>query len=555
MPARKAKYMGLREPLIMRPGRAPWIWGIRRAARLAAWAECSGCTTAQAVEREHETRTWKRREVLAAAGTSLITSPSLRGAWGDEPIKGIQQRAGAKVVIVGAGLAGLVAADSLRKAGVHAQVYEAARRTGGRVLSANGLILPGVVTDLGGEFVDSDHKALRGLARDLGIELVDMATDPDASLAHEAYFFEAHHRTGAEVMEAFRPFTKRIEGDARNVGDLEERPLGQAALKLDRLSVAEYLDAIDLREGWFRKLLEVMFTAEFGLDPGELSALNLMMLVPTDVTGGQSHGYGNSDERYKLRGGSGAVTDALTARIADRLEYGRRLVALRGRAGGGYTLVFSGPGATSSEVAADLVILALPFSVLRSVEMRVEIPPRKRRAINELGYGTNTKVVAGFRSRPWRAAGYLGSTFSDERFLTAWDSSRLQNEPEGSGTLTLFLGGRAGVTAGEGTAGQQLAGLLPGVEKTYPGMSDAYNGRVERYHWPRAPLALGSYSCYKPGQWTAFSGVEGEPVGGLIFAGEHCQAQDAGYMDSAVRSGRRAARLVLSRIRGGNDDN
>ena len=194
------------------------------------------------------------------------------------------------------------------------------------------------------------------------------------------------------------------------------------------------------------------------------------------------------------------------------------------------------------------MVLALPFSVLRRVDLRVELPPEKVRAIAELGYGTNTKVVAGFRRRAWRDLGYSGAIFSDEPFGTAWDHSRLQGGEAGG--LTLFPGGRAGVAATEGTDAEQAERLLRGVERAFPGAARAANGRAARSSWTTDPLALGSYACYKTGQWTTIAGTEAAPVGNLYFAGEHCHASETGYMNSGVASGRATARALLARLDG-----
>lgn len=65
---------------------------------------------------------------------------------------------------------------------------------------------------------------------------------------------------------------------------------------------------------------------------------------------------------------------------------------------------------------ADFVLLTLPFTLLRQVDLRMPLPPVKRRAIQQLGYGTNAKLILGFQSRYWRNAGYFGDFFCDEWF-------------------------------------------------------------------------------------------------------------------------------------------
>jgi len=95
---------------------------------------------------------------------------------------------------------------------------------------------------------------------------------------------------------------------------------------------------------------------------------------------------------------------------------------------------------------------------------------------------------------------------------------------------------------------QQAAHLLPGLERAFPGLTAAQNGRVERFHWPTYPLLRGRYACYKPGQWTTIAGAEGRPVGNLFFAGEHCSYDFQGYMNGAAETGRTAAEAILARV-------
>lgn len=211
------------------------------------------------------------------------------------------------------------------------------------------------------------------------------------------------------------------------------------------------------------------------------------------------------------------------------------------------TLTFARRGAGAVDVTADLALLTVPFSILRNVRLDIELPPVKRRAITELGHGTNAKLLVGVDSPVWRRVGYAGNIFSDETFQLAWDNSRLQGR-EAAG-LTLYSGGRAGLRVGEGQPAEQADRLLPGVEAAFPGVLAARNDRVARFHWPTHPHTLGSYACYRPGQWTSIRGAEFPPVGNLYFAGEHCSLDFQGFMNGAAETGRRAAERIVARAR------
>ena len=281
---------------------------------------------------------------------------------------------------------------------------------------------------------------------------------------------------------------------------------------------------------------------EFGLDAGEQSALNLLTLISLDASGEEFAVYGESDERYRVEGGNQQITEGLARRLEPQLRYGHRLEAVSGGSGG-YTLSFLGPGG-AFETRADAVILALPVPLLRAVDIRCALPERKRRSILELGMGTNSKLFLGFSSRPWRRRGYLGYFYSDGTLQGGWDHTQTQaGEPGG---LTLFQGGRAGLALGEGSPESHAERLARELEALFPGCRKARNGRTGGFHWPASPLALGSYSCYKTGQWTSIGGEEGKSVGDLHFAGEHCSADFQGYMNGGAESGRVAAETVIA---------
>jgi monoamine oxidase len=118
-----------------------------------------------------------------------------------------------------------------------------------------------------------------------------------------------------------------------------------------------------------------------------------------------------------------------------------------------------------------------------------------------------------------------------------------------TGSLTLFLGGTPGVRVGQGTPQAQAAAFLPRLERVLPGARAHYTGTAHRFHWRSHPHTLGSYSCWKVGQYTTLAGAEFEPVGRLYFAGEHTSHDYQGYMNGAAETGRRVAQLIHRQVR------
>jgi monoamine oxidase len=291
-----------------------------------------------------------------------------------------------------------------------------------------------------------------------------------------------------------------------------------------------------------RTLLEVGYTTEYGVPIDRSSALNFLLMI--DPRPEPFRIYGESDERFHVRGGNDLIVGALADRLAGAIEAGSVLEAVSRGADGRYRLDVRRGGA-SRVVAADEVILALPFTLLRGVKLDLDLPAVKRKAIAELGYGTNAKLMVGFSERVWRTVHRAnGSVIADLPFQTTWETSR--HQPGRSGVLTNFTGGAQGIAVGAGTAKEQADRLARELDAVFPGVAAARAGAKEvRFHWPSHPWTKGSYASYLVGQWTTIAGAEAESVGGLHFAGEHCSLEAQGFMEGGCETGEAAARRIL----------
>lgn len=522
--------------------RTPVFRMLQRCARMARAANRPDAPAVPELIDIRRDGVLSRRRFLATTGTAALSL----GGIGLLSSCGVSERSKRtasepRIVIVGGGLSGLTAAWTLKKAGVRADIYEASKRTGGRTYTARGLLGPDLTTEVGGEFIDSTHEDMLSLIEEFQLELMDTHAPSEEEYV-DAWHFGGRLRTEEEIIEAYRPLAAAIEKDVAGLGDVVDYRHDGGARRLDNLSISGYLEKAGV-SGWIANLIEVAYISEYGLDCGEQSSLNLLFMISTDLSGGSFDIYGESDERYKVRGGNQRVADELARRLEDQIETEHRLESLRTQ-GQGYQLTFETSGGSARDVDADMVLMTIPFSVLRDVHLDVDLPRLKLKAIRELGYGTNCKVFAGFKSRLWRALGYSGSVLSEQSYQCAWDNSRMQERPTGG--ITLYLGGAEGIRAGTGTAEFQAQRYLRGLETTFPGLTAQSNGVYERFHWPSHSFTKGSYSAYRPGQWTTISGMEGKSVRNLFFAGEHCSSDFQGFMNGAAETGKRAAREILA---------
>jgi monoamine oxidase len=497
------------------------------------------------LEYQRQRPAWSRRQFISGAlqtGAVLGIAGVLPGCTGSGATKHTlapMGSSGPKIAIVGGGMAGLHAGYTLKKKGLGGQftIYEASGRTGGRMLTVK-LFNNGQTTEFGGEFVDSDHRDMLDLASVFGITVLEKKSDP---LKEEAFFMDGKHYDLEAAIKAFDKIRAKLAADAGALGDKFDTPEGK---QYDTMSLSEYLASLKT-DAWFRKLLEVAYVGEFGLDAEQQSAVNLISMVGAQDTGLKL--FGDSDESKKLLGGNQQVCDRLAEGLQDNIITGQSLIAVKNK-GNGFVLSFA-KGVSVTDVEADFVIMTLPFTVLKEVDgidKLTGMTPEKLACIRELGYGTNGKVFMGLNDRPWRAQNYQGYLYTNE-LPTGWDSYHLQNNNQGPSVYTLFLGGKAGARAMPENADL----FAPMLDQAFPGFQASYDRvKIAAMNWAGNPMSRGSYSCYKLGQWSTIHGQEGRPVGQMLFAGEHCSDKFQGYMNGAAETGRVAAERILELVKG-----
>jgi monoamine oxidase len=454
-----------------------------------------------------------------------------------------------RIVIVGAGAAGITCAYRLHQAGLASRVFDANSRAGGRTWTLRGYFKDGQYAEHGGELIASEHHSVRRLASELGLGLTDLngLYPPNSA---DTYLIRGQRYTHDEAVSdydrhVYRPLG-RAAAAAGHVTTFYRHTA--AAARLDRMNVDEWLNQ-NVEGGTTSKigtLLRLACLSEYGGETHRQSALNLIFLF----AGMRRHkldlsGTGEND-KYTITGGNDQLVATMVSHLPPgTLTLGTALESLAGNSDGSYTCSFSA-GGSIEQMRADVVVLAIPFTVLRLVDTkRAGFSDRKRRAIAELDLGSNAKVHLQFTSPFWFKERY-GGTYGNDVFQDAWDTSIGQRGH--AGMLVCFPGGAQGTrftgavhgAAPEPTAQRYLRALDPAL----PGALRAFNGLAYQDFWIADPLSRGAYSYYKVGQYTTLCGEERIAQGNVHFCGEQTSVMWQGYINGAVESGERAAREI-----------
>ncbi len=497
---------------------------------------------------------------LGAAATAAATLPEFV-ARGSARALGRE-----RIVVVGAGIAGLVTAMHLRDAGIASTIYESSSRVGGRMHSERHYWNQGQHTEWCGAMVDSTHENVRGLARRFNLGLLDTYSQRPPHARDTCYLDDRYY----PMTDADRDFAKIYPILQSQLAALPETTTyataNAAARRLDATSMRDWIGryvpgGLNSQLG---RLIAESYRNEYGRGIEELSAVNLVVQLGQQRTWAQDRHMnvlGYSDQRYILASGSQSLPEAIAATLpAGGIRFNRRLFALRRMANATYELRFASGGAVET-VYADRVVLAIPFVTLRSVDYSAAgFDAAKSDAIENLGYGFHTKLHLQFDKRAWMRANHpwpeptTGQIWTTLRVQSALDFSLGQHGADGlievftaSGPAMLDTPAVPYATVGESPAVRRhVDRFFEQLDRIWPGVSSSWNGRATFGNAQADPNIRASYSCWLVGQCTTIAGHESIAQGRVHFAGEHTSVEYQGFMEGGAASGFRAADEILA---------
>ncbi|MDP9344310.1 MAG: FAD-dependent oxidoreductase [Actinomycetota bacterium] len=506
--------------------RTPLLSGVQRAAAEAA-ADLGGYT---------------RRDVLRRAGLAGA-AVAVGARWAPA----VNAATAPRIVIVGGGLAGLTCAYRLKQAGYAGELHEASDRLGGRCWSIRSFA-DGQIAEHGGELIDQGHTAIRQLAQELGLKLDNLlASQPNGS--EDTYYFDRRFYLFAQATSDLKAIWQQIHSDLSAASyPTTYKRYTQRGYELDHMSIAQYIDAYvpGGRKSNLGQLLDVAYNIEYGAETSVQSSLNLLYLLAYSGQG-QLRIFGPSNEKYHVTLGNDQIPQRLADALDGQITRASALVAIRRNADSTFTLSFT-ESLVTRDVKADHAVLALPFSMLRTVDTKkAGFSTVKQRAISQLPMGTNSKLQLQFSDRHWYGLGNNGNTYADTGYQDTWEVTRAQAGTQG--ILVDYTGGTIGASFGSGTLQERAQQFLAQIEPVLPGISAKYTGRATLDYWQAYPWTRGSYSYWKVGQYTSFSGAEGERSGNCHFCGEHTSQDFQGYLNGGVETGQRACDEILADLK------
>jgi monoamine oxidase len=452
-----------------------------------------------------------RREFLriTAAGTAGLAAGRVLGA----PSLMLKP----KVVVLGAGLAGLSAAAAVARKGCDVTVLEARTRIGGRVFSHAVRGHAPLVVELGAEWVGESHTRVREMCEEFGLTLRDNRFS--SRLVYKGTFSDAGTWSSSpgwqerwrKIVEAYAGLTERDK------------------IRLDRTDWWRYL----VRQGIPERdldLRELQDSTDFGETIRSVSAYAAL----AEYAESSEH----NEMDLKIEGGNSRLVEALADRVGrGNIRTGHEAVSVRHSDSG--IAVTCRRGESSLTVDGDVLVCALPVFAARAIDWQPSLPPDTAEAMDALQYSRIIKVVAVCSERFWKAEPFDMVTDLHGHYF--YHATKGQEGPVGA--LTAYaVGDKADVLSRQNDAFKRRVI----VESLRPAFGDVSKKitRLVSYYWGADKYTMGAYALYGKGQWFGVMPVLQRPVGRIFFAGEHL-ADWQGFMEGAIVSGEQAAAVIL----------
>ncbi|MFN2468389.1 MAG: flavin monoamine oxidase family protein [Gaiellaceae bacterium] len=457
------------------------------------------------------------------------------------PVEGLEGRSPARrrVVVIGGGLAGLVAAFELERQGHEPVVLEAQNRVGGRIYTLRSFA-PGLYAEAGGMRIPRAHDLTLEYCRIFGLELRPFLMGNPQGLVH----------VGGQRMRA-----AEAEADPDRLGfPIAPHERGKSATRLWEEAIADLRELLrrEGTAGWEAIVAEYdqyslqEFLELKGWSPGAIEMYGVMNFVESDLHNScvevlrEDLGAAYVDMQ-EIVGGMDALPNAFYGALQDRVRFGAEVIAIDQDADS-VSVHFKTESGRFAE-HGDYAVCTLPFSVLRTIEILRPFSHEKEKAIRQLNYAASTKVLFQVRRRLWETEdGILGGATATDLPI------RRMNYPTPDPTtargilLASYTWSQDALRWGSMDPESRLEQALDDVTRIHPWIREEYEVGAS-HAWYSDRFAAGAFALFDPGQQSQLQAAIEAPEGRIHFAGEHCSLHHA-WIQGSLESGIRAAREI-----------
>ena len=445
-----------------------------------------------------------------------------------------------KIVIVGAGLAGLAAGYELKRAGHTPIILEAQQRVGGRVYTLRDPFTEGLYAEVGAMRIPRAHALTMEYIEKFQLKTTDFtmdnpnayyyiggnkvraseaATDPSL-LGFEVHAHEKGLTVGQMYSKALQSLLEMLEKSGDSAWD-------EIVVQYDQYSTREFLEL----NGWSEGMIEM-----FGLLANQESVMNSSFLELFREDSGNYY-----TNMIEIQGGTDRLPHAFLPELKDNIRFGARMIAMD-QSPENVTIHYQTKAGKFTETG-DYAIITVPFPVLRHVEVLKPFTRSKQRAIRQLHYDASAKILFQCKRRFWEEDDGIfgGGTLTDLPIRNLYYPDHGRETGRGI-ILASYTWSEDAQRWGSLKPDDRIMQALDDVAEIHPQIIHEFEVGTS-WMWHDDEFAGGAFALFDPGQQTLLHTEIVKPEGRIHFAGEHTSLHHA-WIQGALESGLRAAVAV-----------
>ena len=472
------------------------------------------------------------RQALAALATTSLVPAHLRLAAKDSWTPSSASRK--RVLVLGAGLAGLSAAYELVAAGHDVVIFEARNRAGGRVYTAREPFSDGLYAEIGATRISELNDWTMKYVSAFGLPLAPL----------RAAGRDVVHVRGQRI----------VVDDERTVRwplqlTQEEQRLGRPGMRdkyinavLEEIGDAGVPEAPPLTLARYDSLSFDDFLRRQGASPDAIRLLTLGT-VSNEVTSSLQRlraavWRGRTTKWSKIEGGNDQLPKAFARTLADRIHYHTAVTHIEQSSSGARVVVER--NGLRETVDGDYLVSTIPLPVLRKMSITHALPATVQAVVRDYAYGSVTKIVLQTRTRFWEAEGLSGFAVTDRPAQEMYNLTA--GQPGQRGLLLIYTTGLTVPRQAGPIEADRVAWGAREAEYLLPGLARELEGGMS-HCWDEDPWSRAAYPQPRPGQLIEHLSILRKPAGRIMFAGDYASAWP-GWMQGAIESGNHAARMI-----------